>query len=359
MSRIEFSTDRYRCVTVSDQCRPVPKSSPRVTPVPVANSPGPGKVSMESQSPLELRLLRYFVATVEEGSITKAAVRLTISQPALSRAIRALERAVGVDLLVRRPQRVDPTPAGLALLDAARDLEKRALMAVSSARAAARNRPRLRVAVGTCDVLVAKDLVLSFLAANPDSPTECEVVPSDSSSPAVAVRKATSEVAIVRGPFDTTATDHQLLYKEPRVVLLPTEHQLAARSRLELADLRAEPVTRYRWMNDAEADYWAGADGDRHRWRVGAEVSSPADVLAAVRLGRAVAFIPWSEFVSAGTSPGIVARPVDGLSESELNIAWDRESTAISVAQFVAHAEKVFSDEQDAARALLPFPGVA
>jgi DNA-binding transcriptional LysR family regulator len=80
---------------------------------------------VETTPNIELRQLRYFAAMVKESSIARAAARLTITRAALSRAIRVLERLVGVDLLVRLPQGVEPTPAGRVLLDAARDIELR------------------------------------------------------------------------------------------------------------------------------------------------------------------------------------------------------------------------------------------
>ncbi|WP_411148238.1 LysR family transcriptional regulator [Streptomyces sp. A30] len=68
----------------------------------------------------DLKQLAYWLAVVEEGSLTRAAKRLSISQPWLSQQIRALERDLGGDLLERLPHGVQPTPAGRALLPEAR-----------------------------------------------------------------------------------------------------------------------------------------------------------------------------------------------------------------------------------------------
>ncbi|MBE1878787.1 LysR family transcriptional regulator [Myceligenerans pegani] len=295
-------------------------------------------------SNVELRLLRYFVAVAEEGSITKAAARLTMTQPALSRAIRSLERAIGVELLVRLPHRVDLTPAGQVLLRSARDLEVRAAAAVADTREAARGRARITLTVRTCDVPTAVDLVASFRRAHPDDRTEIEIVPDDSSSAARAARAETSGVALVRGPFDDTGVDHQVVRSEPRIVLLPTEHRLARVPRITVADLHDDPVPRYSWMNDAEARHWAGADLDGHGWRYGPEVSNPTDVMAVVRLGQAVAFVSRAELGPGGMFPGLVGRPVDGLSPSPLSVVWNRASTSPHLARLVAHAEDALRD---------------
>src|SRR5277367_6636356 len=87
---------------------------------------------------MELRHLRYFVAVVEEGSVTLAAERrLRTAQPSLSRQIRDLEKEVGVQLLVRSVQGVELTAAGRAFLDHARLALSQVDAAVEAARRAA------------------------------------------------------------------------------------------------------------------------------------------------------------------------------------------------------------------------------
>ncbi len=80
---------------------------------------------------MELRHLRYFIAVVEEGTVTGAATRLFITQPALSRQLRDLERHVGAPLLVRSSRGVSPTPEGERLLPLARQLVQRATALVT------------------------------------------------------------------------------------------------------------------------------------------------------------------------------------------------------------------------------------
>lgn len=65
----------------------------------------------------ELRRLRYFLAVAEERNFTRAAERLHIAQPALSRQVRELERELGVELLSRTTHKVEPTEAGRMLLE--------------------------------------------------------------------------------------------------------------------------------------------------------------------------------------------------------------------------------------------------
>ena len=83
---------------------------------------------------MELRLLRYFLAVVDEGSMTRAAAAVRVAQPSLSRQIRQLEASLGQRLLDRDQGRTRLTPAGRVLLPLARDIVARADGAVASMR---------------------------------------------------------------------------------------------------------------------------------------------------------------------------------------------------------------------------------
>src|SRR5581483_8015971 len=84
---------------------------------------------------MELRHLRYFLAVAECGHVTRAAQRLHISQPPLSRAIRELEAELGVELFVRQRQRIALTPIGAAVADDARTVVAQADGVIRHARA--------------------------------------------------------------------------------------------------------------------------------------------------------------------------------------------------------------------------------
>src|SRR4051812_2503871 len=88
--------------------------------------------------PMELRHLRYFQAVAEALSFTKAAARLRIAQPALSRQVQDLEDELGVDLVKRSPRGLTLTAEGKLFLEDVRDLLRRAEESVQKVRALAR-----------------------------------------------------------------------------------------------------------------------------------------------------------------------------------------------------------------------------
>jgi epsilon-lactone hydrolase len=147
----------------------------------------PGEVVPFPQAPdgVEIRHLRAFVAVAEELNFSRAATRLYVSQPALSRQIRALERLLGCELLRRSTHRVELTVAGSALLDRARrllgDLDE-AIAATQSVGGELANRmatlwaPVLEVVTADRDLQETRDAYEAFLAQVP-MPDDLQVRP--------------------------------------------------------------------------------------------------------------------------------------------------------------------------------------
>ncbi|WP_147260495.1 LysR family transcriptional regulator [Pseudonocardia hierapolitana] len=108
---------------------------------------------------VDLKHLRYFLAVADEGTFTAAAEHLGMTQPAPSRAIRALERELETALFIRTPQGTELTEAGRALSRDARNLIEAADAALTRAARIGREGPRLRVTARGCDVDVLQRLV--------------------------------------------------------------------------------------------------------------------------------------------------------------------------------------------------------
>ncbi|GAB7040493.1 MULTISPECIES: LysR family transcriptional regulator [Catenuloplanes] len=277
---------------------------------------------------LELRHLRYLIAVAETGSITRAAQRLLLTQPALSRALRALERTVGAPLLVRGSHATTLTATGSELLMDAYDLVERSRLALTRARGT----ETLTVTAPTCDVLTVAAASRAFEEKHPH--VQVDIEPHDWLAPEV-LRAGAAHVSILRDSFDRHGLDVEPFAAEPRMVLLSTDHPLGGRDRLTLADLRDETFTYWPGMSDAEAAHWTGADVDGHPRRQSLRIGSATDVIAAVALGRAVVYAHGSTLPEQ--LPGLRALPVEDLSPSHLEIGTSARNAGPTAKLFVEH----------------------
>lgn len=170
---------------------------------------------------MEIRELRYFVALAEELHFGRAAQRLEMAQPPLSRAIARLERQLGVTLLERTTRKVTLTEAGAVLLSEGRTILSAVTAAERRTQQAAHNRPRLVLAVksGTADELLAK--LLDAYRAEPGAAT-VELLLCEAHQHQTLLQNGQADVALLHLPFDSTAgLDTETLYTEGQVAILP------------------------------------------------------------------------------------------------------------------------------------------
>jgi DNA-binding transcriptional LysR family regulator len=190
---------------------------------------------------LDLRKVRYFVAVAELLHFGRAAERLHIAQPVLSRQIRALEKDLGAELLVRDGHGVSLTDAGRQLLDDARILltsadatRRRVLRAAHGPR---------RFLVGFRAGVVVTPALRAFAAVHPDVEGNARRVEWDDQERLIL--DGTVDVAFVRRPVREDGLELRPLYDETRVAMLPEGHRLAGKQELSLADLDGENRLRY------------------------------------------------------------------------------------------------------------------
>jgi DNA-binding transcriptional LysR family regulator len=271
---------------------------------------------------LDLRLLRPFVAVAEELHFGRAAERLYVTQPALSRQIRKLEQSLGVTLLERSSRRVQLTPAGEAFLAHARNAVLEADRAAAAGRAHGRE-PRTRLRVGyllTAANEWTPEIVRAFEAAEPAVRVELRQYFFD--DPTGGLRDGAVDVAIVRLPLDDPDLATVKLFEEPRIALVPGGHRLADAGELEMRDLADEPLI----VNATSTDSW------RCFWElreqrsglppaVGAEANSVDECLAAIALGRGIGIAPavYQRFYDR---PGVAFIPIRDAEPSVVALAW-------------------------------------
>src|SRR5712664_3669 len=191
---------------------------------------------------MELRHLRYFVAVAEAGSLTVAAEqKLHTSQPSLSRQIRDLEDEVGAELLTRRARGIELTPAGRAFLDHARGVLLQVDAGVEAARRAVHPaKPCFTMGFLTGHELTWMPEALRILR---DELPNIDVMISSQYSPLLAegLSKGKIDAAFLRKERAMPDLAFRLLVKEPLVVILPSDHRLAALKAISPKDLAGEP----------------------------------------------------------------------------------------------------------------------
>jgi DNA-binding transcriptional LysR family regulator len=192
---------------------------------------------------MELRHLRYFVMAAEERNISRAAARLNITQPAVSRQIRDLESGLGVPLFDRGSTGLILTAAGEVALLHAKDLLRRAA-GLESAMAAFRRTPRRSLRVGFIPTALPGFLAAALRAFNQKHDDVCtqirEMSPLDQEN---ALRKGEIDLALLGSPRPQTLVEFrsETIIKTSLAVVLPDDHLLALRKSIDLAELEGEP----------------------------------------------------------------------------------------------------------------------
>jgi DNA-binding transcriptional LysR family regulator len=278
---------------------------------------------------VHLRELRYFVAVAEHLHFTRAAEALFVSQPALSKQIRAVERQLRAPLFVRDRRTVTLSPAGAALLPVARavlaewDRGEQALAAASAAQDAT-----LVVGISTG---LGRGLLPAVRARLADTAPHAQLrirqIAWDDPTGGLAMGGADrTDAAFVWLPLpDPEPYEWMDVAAEPRMVALPAGHHLAERDDLDIADVLDEPFLALPGSSGPLRDHWLAVDARGGRpARIGAEIASAEETVEGLTAGLGICLL------AAGNAPliardGIVIRALTGVTPSRLVLAWRRD----------------------------------
>ena len=270
-----------------------------------------------------LRDLRYFVAVAEELSFTRAADRLFVSQPALSKQVRALEDQLRVRLFERDHRKVSLTAPGAALLPAAREMLQRwneAQREISDA--AASEAARLTVGMSTS---VGRGLLSTirarFAERRPTWQLHMRQINWDDATAGLATGEV--DVAFIWLPIpNQDQFNTRVVATEPRWVAFPSDHWLSTRDEVDFKELLDEPFLALPETAGPLRDYWlALSDRPANPPRIAGTVSNAEETFAAIEGGTGLALLASGNAAIYGR-PGVSAIPVTNLSPSELALAW-------------------------------------
>ena len=294
---------------------------------------------------MELRHLRYFVAVALEENITKAAERLHVSQPGLSRQVRDLEEELGVELLERTAKSVSLTEAGRVFLEEASAVLERLELGVAATKAAARG-GRGEIHVGYAPSLTAKLLsptIRAFQAALPKVKVKLHDV--SSAEMRDGLRDGSLDFAFMVRLYQESLADLSFvaLKRERIQVAMPVGHALANGGGMKLAELGSAGLHGYNLVEYPEyGDLLRAvfATGGGRAPKLVEEHESVASLIAAVEAGMGLAVVTES---LACVASGRVTL-VDLLPEPEaleIGIAWAKERLDTREALFLEKAKEV------------------
>jgi DNA-binding transcriptional LysR family regulator len=289
---------------------------------------------------MELRHLRYFVTVAEEENVTRAARRLHVSQPPLSRQIRDLERELGVNIFDRSTNGVRLTEAGETFLVDARDVLQRADEAVERVKSVALGKSgRLRVghASGTVDIL--RPALRSFSRTHPHVSVDLREMTSLGILRGLRDRTLDIALTVPISPRDFEGLAVENLAAYPVGVAVSSKHRFARLREVALADVAREPIvgrSRHEYPEAHAALLKVLAPYTRSPNLV-EEYDSFASLLAAVEAGRGVVLLILVKSLIAGKR--LALRPVKpALPLMPIAMAYRKDGLSAAAAAFLAAA---------------------
>jgi DNA-binding transcriptional LysR family regulator len=287
---------------------------------------------------VHLRDLRYFLAVAEELHFTRAAQRLYISQPALSKQIRALERQLRTPLFERTGGDVRLTRAGSALV-------AHASAVVAGWQQAEQELSRVSASTIVIGMHTSPGRGLlpqvraRMVADCPDARFELrQVAWSDRTA---GLGDGSTDAAFIWQPLSGAPYRSIPIAREPRLVALSAGHPLAERDDVAMADLLDEPFLALPASAGPLRDYWLALDHrDGHPARIAGEITDTEETYEAVASGIGVCLL------AAGNAPifdrgGITMLPVRDLSPSELVLAWSERNCPPLLHTFIERCAEV------------------
>jgi DNA-binding transcriptional LysR family regulator len=277
----------------------------------------------------DLPQIRCFVAVAEELHFGRAAERLNMTQPPLSRQLQILERILGVPLLERNSRSVRLTPAGASFLPEARRLLRLAESAALVARRVAQGKAgTIRLGFTAASAYgFLPDLVAVCQARLPQMDLSLHEMVSAAQFDALGAGEI--DLGLLRPPVPVAGFDGIRVASEPLRLALPQRHPLVSRPTLTLADLTGQPFIMYapyeaRYFYDLLVELFARAE---FRPSIVQQLAQVHSIVAMVQANVGVALVP--EAAAKLRFAGVVLRELDlpPIRKVELFMAWRRDNT--------------------------------
>lgn len=275
---------------------------------------------------MDHKLMQSFVAVAEELHFGRAAARLHITQPPLTKQIQQLEQTIGARLLERTKRKVELTAAGRVFLDEARAVLDQTRQAVELARKADRGETG-HLSVGFIDAAiysVVPEIARRFTELYPDVELSLTDLRIPNQVKAVAERQL--DVGFIHPPVSHKALIIESILVEPLIVALPETHRLADRAKIPLSELASEPLIQFpRSINPSLYDEIVGlCISSGFSPRIVREATPKQTIIGLVSVGLGVSLLPAC--LQNLRRAGVVYRPIRGRTLSiDTSIIYRRE----------------------------------
>lgn len=295
---------------------------------------------------MDLRQIRYFLTVAEESNITRAAERLHISQPPLSRALMDLEEELGCTLLIRGKRHVTLTAEGLALKR--RGEQILALAEITKSEITNVNKGLSgTLYLGHVDSngpsLVA-EWIESFKEANPNVTYNLWCGTVDDLT--YRMKSGLLELAVTMSPINTEHLDGITVYRDHWAAIIPGDHPLAL-SRKDVTPeelVENDLIISSRHSREEEIRSWFVDTGKEPRFVVKTAHSSNASKLVERNIG--IAIFPASVAKSISADSNVIVKRIVPVVSVDYLLSWDKEKTHSALAlKFIEHVRNLYSNQ--------------
>ena len=285
---------------------------------------------------MELRVLRYFLETAREGNMTRAAERLYISQPTMSKQLKELEQELGAKLFVRSNYSVRLTEAGMLLRDRAEDI----LSLVEKTEAEFKsleevNSGDLFIGAPESEAMgLIAEVIREVQSRYPR--IRCNIYSGNLTDVSERLDKGLLDFAIVMGGADLSKYSSLALPMKDRWgLLMRKDDPLAQKESFTVSDLCGLPLICSRQWIDQEAPRWFGAAVKEMRIRATYNLVYNGSILAKAGVGYAVVL---DKLVPTGADSELVFKPLSAVPQAEMYVIWRKNQSFTPIASLLLRA---------------------
>jgi DNA-binding transcriptional LysR family regulator len=286
---------------------------------------------------VELRHLRCFLAIADEGNITRAAQRLHLSQPALSRTLLQLERSLAIRLVDRSTHHLSLTEAGATFATTAREAVRHVDDAIASISSAV---PPIRFGHNWSSATHAAAIMRSWATEFPHRQLRSQ----RNNERLAGLANGHVDVALVRGLVTDRSFGSIVIDNEPRMVVVPVGHRLADETDVSLADLTDETLIVSSTTGTTTLDLWPRPP----RPTIGADLPTIDDWLIAIATSAGIGITPAST-ATLHPHPDVRFIPILDASTVPLVLVWPRHNPHPHTKALVANARHAMSRAKSSA----------